>query len=358
FSLNNRQQIDTLAGFAAVDWDLSAKLTLQGAIRYTDQNHGFDGCIEDRGGGLARAFSFLSSNLTGTAVTIAPGSCVTLNAANFPAGRISRQLNENNTSWRVSLNYKPNDDVLLYANATKGYKSGSFPLVPAVSEPQLTPVVQESLMAFEAGFKAALADNVVSISGAGFYYQYKNKQIFGYVNTGFPFGNLPGLVNVPDSSVTGAELELLLRPTTALRVSLGATYIDSKVDKTFLTPDPFANIVDIRGEAFPNTPKWQFVGDAEYGFDVATDTRIYLGGSVRYRSSSYAAFGRNPQFVIEDYALVDLRAGAEFGRFRAEIWGRNVTNQRYITQAAHIIDTVGVFTGPPATYGLTLGYKW
>lgn len=358
FSLNNRQRFDTYAGFAAADYKLTSTLTAQGSVRYTRQDHDYSGCLADRNGGLATAFGFLSTMLSGSPTTIPVGSCVTLGPNGKPSGEINEKLDQDNTSWRVGLNWKPNSDTLLYANVTKGYKSGSFPLVPAIRATQLVPVVQESVVAYESGFKLSLMERRLSLTGAGFYYDYDNKQILGFINTGVPFGNLPGLVNIPRSSVRGGEVELVATPVRALRLSAGVTYVDSRVDSHFLTPDPFGGIPDIKGEAFPSTPKWQALADAEYGFQLSDELRAFVGGGLRYRSSTYAAVGLSPSFRIDSYALLDLRAGVEKGPVRLEVFGRNVTDKRYVTQATHIIDTVTQFTGMPATYGVTVSYRY
>ncbi|MFD2502514.1 TonB-dependent receptor domain-containing protein [Rhizorhabdus histidinilytica] len=66
---------------------------------------------------------------------------------------------------------------LFYANVTKGYKAGSFPTIGAATVSQYRPVVQESVIAYEAGFKQELFDRSVLLTGAGFYYDYRNKQL-------------------------------------------------------------------------------------------------------------------------------------------------------------------------------------
>ena len=38
------------------------------------------------------------------------------------------------------------------------------------------------------------------------------------------------------------------------------------------------------------------------------------------------------------------------------MFGRNVTNSYYWSAPALIIETVGRYTGAPATYGVTVGY--
>src|SRR3546814_9736679 len=77
-------------------------------------------------------------------------------------------LNEDNLSWKVGVDFKPVAGSLFYANVTKGYKAGSFPTISAATVSQYRPVVQESVIAYEAGFKQELFDRSVLLTGAGF----------------------------------------------------------------------------------------------------------------------------------------------------------------------------------------------
>ena len=58
--------------------------------------------------------------------------------------------------------------------------------------------------------------------------------------------------------------------------------------------------------------------------------------------------------------LLDLRGGVELhdGRWRLEVWGRNVTNQFYLNGATHSSDYVLRYTGFPVTYGATLSCRF
>src|SRR3546814_6751330 len=71
---------------------------------------------------------------------------------------IVQRLSEDNISWRAGIDYRASDDVLVYANVSRGYKAGSFPSLAAASYISLQPVVQEEVTAYEAGLKATLAD--------------------------------------------------------------------------------------------------------------------------------------------------------------------------------------------------------
>ncbi len=356
----NHQKVDTYAAFGGVDLKLGGGVKLQGSVRYTDQDRRFSGCARDDGNGsFAAAFSRVSTGLSGSLTVIPPGQCFTLDPRTFkPSGLVRRSLDQDNLSWRAGVSWEPNRATLLYANATKGFKAGGFATLPYAFTGQINPVVQESVQAYEAGFKLTLATGRVQLNGAGFHYDYTNKQIQGFVLI-LPFGNLPTLINVPRSKVDGAELSLAWQAAPGLRLSASGTYVDARVSRDFTTLNPFAAPIDINGQQLPATPRWQGSADAEYRFDLGR-VKPYLGASLAYQSRSYAVFGENAEFILPSRALLDLRAGAEFGdgRWRVEAFGRNVTNRYYWVNVSRQIDTVVRLAGLPATYGLraTLRY--
>lgn len=356
------QKVSTEGVFGSADFKLTDTLTLQGGLRYTNQDRAFLGCLADAGdGALAAGIAALPASAGLGYHPASPGACVTLNDATLATlPVVKNKLDQDNLSWRAGLNWKPQRNTLIYANITKGYKSGAFTPLPAVFASELAPVTQESVLAYEIGFKTELLDRILQVSGAGFYYDYKNKQILGYKSFPALGLNLPALQNIPTSSVTGGELEATLRPIRGLKITAGATYVASSVDGHLITPDPFSNPIDIKGESFPNTPKWQIVSDTEYDFPVTDTLSGFVGGSLTYKSTSNAAFGGAPQFEIKDYALLDLRAGVEApgGRWRVQVWGRNVTNQYYLVNVAHVTDTIAALTGRPSSYGVTLSAQY
>src|SRR3546814_11278271 len=74
--------------------------------------------------------------------------CASLNAAGLPSVLPTlRTLSEDNVSWRAGLDFRLAPETLLYANISKGYKGGTFPVQGAVIEQQYRPVTQESVLA-------------------------------------------------------------------------------------------------------------------------------------------------------------------------------------------------------------------
>jgi len=356
--LYNNQEVKTYAGFVSLDYKVTSKLSVSGAARYTKEDRNFAGCVAD--GRTGQGFGLLFFQGPG----LVRGQCVTI-LPNGTQGLYKTALNQHNLSWRGSVNYKPGGDTLLYANVTKGYKSGDFGTLPGLSYQQFQPVKQESVIAYEAGFKTRLADHKIDLSAAAFYDDYRDKQTQGSIVVP-PFGNLPFLVNVPKSRIVGGEFEVTARPIKGLRLSAGGTYIHSKIIGSAPVASPFGQPVDANGERLPVAPKWQFDGDSEYDFPVGRDLSAFVGAGLAWRTSSYAALGAltgppgtQDYFLIKGYALVDLRAGVDIDdRYRLEVWGKNVFNKGYWNNVVHIYDTYGRITGQPVTYGVTLSAKY
>ncbi len=361
------QRVRIAAAFGGVDLKLSDTLTIQGSARYTDVRTRFQGCLLDSGtaNGIRLVPRYLGLNF---GAGIAPGACTTIILPTFTTGLLTDTLSEDNVSWRGNISWKPSADILLYANVSKGYKSGSYNNVPAITADQAAPVRQESILAYEAGFKTALLDGILNLTGAVFHYRYNNKQIQSNITVflpsppfppGTPFGNFPAITNIPRSTVDGAELSATLRPVAGLRLSGGITYVDTKVKGSTIATSAAGATVDIGGEAFPLTPKWQSVANADFDFPLNGAWNGIAGASLSYRSGTRGSFGTiaDPRFDVPAYTLVDARIGAETsdGKLRMQLWGKNIFDKQYWNSARYGYDTNGRLYGMPATYGVTLG---
>lgn len=353
--LVNTQKSETWAAYGNVEYELVDNVHVQLAARYTDASQSVDGCVRDTGSGqLAAAFQMLfgSSGAAGTCQTIlSPGV----------HGLAHDSFSEDNISWKAGVDWKITPDAMVYVNVSKGYKSGSFPSIPATTASQYVPVKQESLLSYEAGFKVSLLDRRLQLSGAAYYYDYQDKQILAdklFAPLVFP---LPTLVNIPKSRAYGAEVELLARPFDGLTLRFNGTYINTRIESS---PADIVNQLgqplSLVGLQFPNTPKWQSSTDIEY--KLPTDgIRPFVGASLKTRSQAYSSVTTDSRFIIDGYALLDLRAGVESadGDWRLQVWGRNVTNKYYV-QNINLAGGVllAESTGMPATYGVTLSFNY
>lgn len=357
----------TKAAFANLKYALTDTLSLNAGARYTDPRTKFSGCTYDNGdgtwaagiNGLQSLFKNVLHASSAPFVAVPPGGCTTLDATITPA-IYAASLSQKNTSWRAGLDWKAGPHALLYANVTKGYKSGAFPTQTAISSRQSAPTVQESVLAYEAGFKTLWFGRALQLNGAYFHYDYRNKQIQGNIDNIPVFGVLSALINVPKSALDGFEISSVLKPVAGLTLDASGTYLNARVTDHYINVIKSGANVDFKGLAFPFTPKWSFQLGLNYETSVSPALNAYVGGDYSHRSSTSSGFGGLDFERIKGYGLLDLRLGlrSKDNRWHAEVFGKNVTNTYYWHTADQDGDTLFRLAGQPATYGVRLGYKF
>ncbi|WP_231639048.1 TonB-dependent receptor [Sphingomonas profundi] len=365
------------AFFGNVEFDVLPNLTLKGGTRYTNARASTRSCNSDRTGIADNVGPFFYNILLGGAFgPYKSGACFQINdqpteiggVAPGAPGEYDATLKENNISWRGGIDWKPRPGLLLYGNVAKGYKAGGFPTVSSSSFVAYLPVRQESVISYEAGFKAELLDRTLQFNAAAFYYDYRNKQLRSKLNQP-PFGILDILQNIPKSTVKGFEIELLARPTRQLTVNATMTYIDAKVDR-FVGINAAGVAADFGGTRVPFTPKYQVGVNADYDFPLSRAIDAFVGSSMNMRSDTVSVVGgdinpatASPQgkslFGIDSYVLVDARVGikSQDDRWRLSLWAKNLFNTYYWNNVVAAFDTIGRYTGKPATYGVNVSYR-
>ena len=386
------QRMRNYAAFANGDLDLGAKITLKAGIRYTKAERiadicNLDGTLTPLGGpanrnfvagGANRLFDFLADLFApgNTFPNIKPGGCFNLNdtdprnpqrnlARPFEPGLFTSEINEHNISWRTGVDFKPNDDLLLYANVSKGYKAGGFGNINAAINFQFRPVVQESILNYEAGVKYQSPDRKFSITGAAFYMDYRNKQL-RTKDISLLFGIIDALNNVPKSHIQGFEVEANASPTRGLNFGLAATHLKSKIDR-YSGTSAAGVTADFAGTVIPFTPEWQVGANARYEFDVGGNLKAFVASQISHRSQAWAAIGGHPDparnlakdFIIEDFALIDAQLGLKSDAgWRVMLWGKNLGSTYYWTNVVAGQDQIVRYVQKPATYGVTVGYDF
>lgn len=361
------QHMRNVALFGNLEFDVSSQFTVKAGARYTDSKRSYSGCNiagpGQRGQGVVDFYRGLSESIVGHPVTIPDDGCLTIETRpgnpNFGLpGAFEDTLSEDNLSWRVGIDFKPTEHALIYANVAKGYKAGSYPTVVGGASTQFFPVVQESVVDYELGVKLSMFDRKLSLESAVFYYDYKNKQLRSKLADDI-FGPLDALQNVPKSEVFGIEGTIRITPAPGFTIVGSGTYVDSKVGE-FVALNAVGVQEDFTGSKFPFTPKWQFSGSADYEFAISSSAEIFLGASIAHSSRSNASLGRDPVTRLPAVTLIDLRAGIQStdGSWRASVYGKNIANEFYWTNVVRTLDTTARYPGMPATYGVSLSYRF
>jgi outer membrane receptor protein involved in Fe transport len=210
----------------------------------------------------------------------------------------------------------------------------------------------------------------VSLNADAFHYDYKDKQL--RAKTVDPiFGLLDTLVNVPKSEVNGAEFDIHVRPVVGLDLRAAATYLESKVEEYDGTVGidrvnglAFPVLASFSGISLPFAPRFQGSASADYAFPVGTRYQGFMGASVAAQSKSFGSLALSAQDVadatIDAHGTLDLRAGIGSAdeKWKITLWGTNVTDKYYWTNALRVYDTVVRYAGRPAEYGVSAHWRW
>ena len=374
-------KVTTKSLLANADWAITDRLSLSLGARYTWDRLKFDGCTRDYKGntiqGVNSTIAYKMDDAPGTRPT-APaglGECITMrtgikDAAGEPLPNIREmvhnQLNEENFSWRGALTWRPIDEVMLYASASRGYKSGVNPLNTANGFLQDEPVKQEKLTAYEGGLRTDF--NRIKFGLSGFYYDYRDKQLSGYYRDPV-FTTLARLVNVPKSRAWGLEADLNVEPVDGFTFFGNALYLRTKILDYIGTNQP-GNLADYHGSTFGN-PEWSLSGGAS--FERNLSEQLGLRATVNYRWLSNAK-GPKSFELDKDGKTTDVRSAYEefydidsYGTldgsitlfdgddkdWEFSIWGRNLTQTYYPSAIGSVATTIIVMPGEPRTFGGT-----
>jgi iron complex outermembrane receptor protein len=324
------------AAFGQLEWNPTDRLHLTGGLRYTKESKElFD---------------------VTTPYTIDPGPGQTgpvESGVLFPAAAYSRDFSS--TSGKVGVDYHLSSDALLYASASKGFKSGGFPGTLIFSADSLHFFDPETVVDYEGGSKLKLAGGRVQLNTALFYYNYKNLQAQGTIVGGAGgITNLFALQNIGDARNFGGEIEVQAAPTEKLTLSAGIGYLDAAITKP--------HVEEVRPGGRPAlSPLWNANGRAHYVLYEGSKVRWFTDGDFTFKGSQFFDIYQTPYMREGAYWLFNADFGVETAdhKWRATVWGRNLADREYRVGAftGGVAGDISMF-GAPRTAGLSFSYHY
>lgn len=320
-----RQKTDAYAGFLHGEWTFLPRATLVAGVRYTHERKAIDDVT-----------TFFGANGVYTNA-FAPAS------ARYSTSRVS---------GKIGLNYKVADDTLIYGSVSRGIKSGGFQGQLTFDPAAIRPFQDETVDAYEIGVKARVFPNL-QVNAAAFNYEYSDAQFYGPLFDGPPgVGVLFGIANVGDARVRGIEGDVRWRPVPGLDLHGGIGFIDTEITRSIV-----AGIA--QGSRLPNAPRLTLNGSVKYAWTVSDGFSADVSFTGVYQSEVAFDIVRSPQQAVEEgYFLANGEIGANLGeRFRLSVFGKNIFNRFYRTQA--LFTSIGWTSqfGAPRTFGVNLSYR-
>lgn len=257
--------------------------------------------------------------------------------------------------WKLGLDYRLTEDVLLYGYYARGFKSGGF--VGRINAPEaIGPYDPETIDTFEVGMKGDFLDSRLRANIAAFYMIYEDMQLAQnfILEGGSPVGTT--IYNVAESNIWGTELELTALLTEGLSVNTSMAYLHAEYDD-FITTDG----VDLSGERLQNAPKFTASVGINYerpvGDGIAEASLLY-----RHTGEKYLQNLANPAIAkiqATDLVNANLSWTPLSENWSIELWANNLLDKRYIDSVTW---NPGLFTQvfyqPPREWGVTFRLKW
>ncbi len=237
-----------------------------------------------------------------------------------------------NFSMRLGTEYKLADDVLTYLSYAEGFKSGGYTTrlsipTPGNVAPQFGP---EKARTWEFGIKSRFFDRRAQLNVALFDTTYTDLQVT------VVRGISPFIENAGSARIRGAEAELQLVPTDALRLSASVGYLDAKY--TELDPSVSFGL----DSAFVNTPEWSVSGSVDFDIFEAVGGTVTAHGDYAYKSNQARDAVNTPLLLsgTQNTINANLRWAQAGGRLQLTVGVLNLTDDRFITTGTQV-DAVG-----------------
>ncbi|GGE04115.1 TonB-dependent receptor [Polymorphobacter glacialis] len=353
--IDDAQNTKSYAAFTQGTYDFTDKLSLTAGLRYTKENRRYD-------------------RLT-TTVSNLPA----LNGRFAFPGSLPAPFNLDNTAsfdaWTpmVTLGYKPTPDTLVYASASRGFKSGGFngransindlTFVVNGVPTLLTEFEPETVWTYEGGAKGSFLDGRVRLSGTAFLSDYKDFQarVGGGTVAAFP------VLNAGKLRIWGVELEATVRPVDAWNLRVAAGYLnaeykefnDGRRPPTF-SCNPTGNKVTCE-PAF--TPPLTLSVGTDYAIPLGNAGSVTVGGDARFVDKHFLSVDNRAGLMEPGYWLANayIQYDAPGGSYYVRGGVKNLGDARYRTDGQEF-SSVGniqtVYYGDPRTWSGTVGFRF
>lgn len=330
------QEKTSYALYTDLTYQLTDTLILRGGLRYTHDK------------GKLTDFSAHLKAPDGTPLlNIIPANY------DFPLDATTgRDFRDDNLSGKVGIDYAWAQDVMVYASYSKGYRAAAFNAQAFFAPEELNVADPEEVDAFELGFKSELLGRRLRLNGAAFLYRYDNQQVLD-VN---PLTAAQLLVNLPESEIVGAELDMKFQLAGNLVLSAGLGYLDTEIKKGS------SNGVDVSGNKLQAAPTWSFSGAIDWSVDFAgwsADARL----DVAYRSEYHYDLPNSVAATEEGYTVLNsqIRFYPVDDAYGVTLWVKNLTDTFYSPAKYDVLPSFGYIyrqVNAPRTYGVSVDFRF
>ncbi len=269
---------------------------------------------------------------------------------------------------KVGIEYQVDDDMMVFASYSQGFKSGTFNPRASTNEPEVNPEIVDSV---EIGIKSEWFDQL-RINATVFALEHKDRQYKSVVPNEDPAVLDSRLGNIGQSEALGLELEVQYAATESLNFNFALGYIDTEFTEVLTwNGTGYDDLSDTYTVA--NTPDTTANLGITYDFETEVGSFV-INGNYYYRGE-YDLVEVGNVLTQDGYGLVNLGVNwySTDGDWEAGLHWKNVTDEEYMVGAYNFIaqdgnggwlpgfggdTTLIAYYGDPSTVSFTIGYTF
>jgi iron complex outermembrane receptor protein len=311
--INVSNETNNYAVFGDASWTLSRPFTIFAGARYTQED--------------------LTTQFRRAAV---PGTALLGGVANQTANR-----DDTAWSWRLGGQFRPTEDIMLYASASRGFKGGGFNALQ--DSPTLRTVEPEIPTAYEIGVRSEWFDRRLRLNASAFRTDFDDFQVQAVAVS--PAGTLFfDVVNAGELRTEGLEVELQAEPAQGLTFDLGMAFTDASY-LSFPGAPCYAGQTaalgcigtggtsrqDLKNRPLANAPEFTAAASVRYERPVNDAVSAFAALSASHRGDTFTALDLDPRSLQKAYTLIDAQIGlaATDSRYRLWVWGKNLGDEQF-----------------------------
>jgi iron complex outermembrane receptor protein len=252
----------------------------------------------------------------------------------------SGEVEADDLSGRIGLQYQPHRDLMFFATYATGYKGPAIDGTGGV----VREIKPETVESYEAGVKSTLLDGRMTLNGTVYLSDFSDFQAQALDSSVSP----PSFVmsNAGLMRAKGVEVESTLRLTPELTLSANAAYNDAKYKDYFaacyagqpvspvagvgcyVDPATGLQVANYSGERLANAPQWSYMLRGSYERPLANGLVLDASAMWSWRSEAQSITA-DPRSVVDSYGLLNATVGISGERWRLSLYGRNLLDEQF-----------------------------
>lgn len=346
---------ESQAVFGQLNWKTTDRAALTVGVRYT---------TEEKTNDISRSAAYFNGSPlvpTGNATANAIRNAQT--GASYTAIE-GDPIDDSAIAWLFNPSYQLTDNVLVYASASAGEKSGAVAFENNGTKRNVLP---EKVINYELGLKSRLLDSRLMLNVNLYHTEVDDYQnVTSEPDPASATGYSSRLGNIPGIRARGVEFDANFDVTDNFSITAGGAYNDAVYTdwSTATCPRSFPTTVpvcDNSGKQIVGAPKWTAILGFQYETALPGDYSLRIFGNNSYRS------GHNLEQLLSEYGyqeayhLTDLGIGVskDFGEhtYELSLVAKNAFDTKYTTSVNDFSNSAPVGfdgIGPRRYVGLLL----